>query len=167
MGKKFTIELEREAVLHATKLESYYAGESRKTDEKYAEIATKMQMSDDNDDILNGYANAAAHRAKDIIMQVLADVEITASEVVKEGTTPDVKFIFAMDVPETYDGNQKTALLEGIKAYMINWIMAEWYNVVAPAEAKPYYEKVGLLESDIRNRIIKRTKPVRRVVSQP
>ena len=160
------LEVSREAVLHNAKLQSFYSGESKKDDLKLIDIATKMQASDDDDDMLNIYMNTASAKVVDMLASLMGEVKLTDGEKISEKTgEPSPTIVFDIDVPSTFDGNSKETLLTGVTDYISNWVLFEWMSVVYPNEAKGFFDKCELVISDIRKRVNRRVKPVRRVAS--
>lgn len=162
MGVVIKIQVSRETVLYQAKIQTYYVGDSRK-DDKLMDLATKMQASDENDDVLNQFANSGANKVLDILTPLLGDVTLTNNQEVKDGAEV-ATYEYSMDVPPTFDGNQSKAIQEGATNFMTNWTIYEWLTLVYPEMAKIFFEKCALIESDLRHRINMRTKPVRRTV---
>lgn len=162
MGVVIKIQVSRETVLYQAKIQTYYVGDARK-DDKLMDIATKMQASDENDDVLNQFADGGANKVLDILTPLLGDVALTNEAVVKDGTQT-ATYEYSMDVPPTFDGNQNKAIQEGATNFITNWIIYEWLSLVYPEMAKIFFEKCGIVESELRHRINMRTKPVRRTV---
>lgn len=157
-------EIERESILFQIKLHSYYKGDAQKIGENVIP-ATKMQASDDNDDILNGFIDSAASDVGDMLTSVLAELHLEKEDYVTERDFPSVRFLFYASVPSTFDSNQKDMILQGIKDYMINYALCEWGKIYNSVGVDIYREECGMIREKLKHRLNCRIKPVRRKFS--
>lgn len=165
--KDLDLTVRREDVIYHASLLSFYVGESRKNAET-AYVATKMQASEENYDILNKFADSAIARVTDLIAPYLKSLcsEEEESPGEKNGTPVlyhDVHF--SAVVPDTFDSNRAKELEEGIRDALIHYIAYGWFSITAPGEAAVYLQRFNENMADIRHRISQRTKPVRRIRS--
>lgn len=154
-------EIERESVLFLMKLTSHYKGDARKSGENLIS-ATKMQASDDNDDILNGFIDSAAMEVNDMLTAVLTDMRLEREDYVTEKDFPSIRFLYYTNMPSTFDANQKDAILQGMRDFMVKYAMWEWSKIYDPESAASYLGECEDLRGKIRHRLNCRIKPVRR-----
>lgn len=154
-------EIERESILFQVKLHSHYRGDAQKIGENVIP-ATKMQASDDNDDILNGFIDSAASDVSDMLTSVLTELRLEKEDYVTEKNFPSVRFLYYTCVPSTFDNNQKEAILQGIKDYMVNYSLCEWGKIYDPAGVEAYRAECEMAREKIKHRLNCRIKPVRR-----
>lgn len=136
-------------VLTQARKRLYYKGESLKEGEAI-QLATTLQASADEDDVLTPFAQKAAERMCDLINK-------TASVNYTFGTG---NFTFSVTAPANFDENQSPLIKGSIFSFMVNRVIAEWLSDVAPNIAKIYFDLSLESERDIISRISKRKKPV-------
>lgn len=156
-------EVEREAILHLVKLQSHYMGDIRKAGDDVI-VATKMQASDDNDDILNSFIDSASFDISDVLTGILSESRLEKEDYLTEKGFPSVRFVFYTSVPKTFDANQNESILNGIKGYMTNYALWEWFKITNPKEAEAFLAECTKLKGKIIHRINQRTKPIRRPI---
>ena len=136
-------------VLTQARKRLFYKGESL-TEGEAVQLATTLQASSDEDDVLTPFAQKAAERMCDIINK-------TASVNYTFGTGI---FSFSITAPANFDENQSPLIKGSIFSFMANRVIGEWLNDVAPNTAKTYFELSLESERDITSRMAKRKKPV-------
>ena len=136
-------------VLTQARKRLYYKGESLKEGDAI-QLATTLQASQDEDDVLTPFAQSAAERMCDLINK-------TASVNYSFGTGA---FSFSITAPANFDENQSPLIKGSIFKFMVNRVIGEWLSDVAPNIAKTYFELAMESERDIVTRIAKRKKPV-------
>lgn len=154
-------EIERETILFQVKLSTHYKGEARKFGENVIP-ATKMQASDDNDDILNGFIDSSAMDVSDMLTSVLTEVYLEKEDYITEKGFPSIRFLYYTSVPPTFDANQKDAILQGIKDYMINYSLCEWGKIYELEKVAGYIAECENIREKIKHRLNCRIKPIRR-----
>lgn len=160
---KITFEFEREDLLKQIKLHAYYSGSSRKEQDETNGVYSKMQASDENDDVLDRFVDKSLSLVASLIGKLLSDVVVTMGEKVVSQTAASTKITIDVDVPVTFDGSRKPFIHECIKDYIINWSLYEWYLLVNPGEAKVCFENCGLTEVSLKKHVNSRKKPVKRI----
>lgn len=158
---KFTLEVEREDILHQVKYQAYKTGECLKEGDS-GNIATKLQPSDEDDELLNKFIDTASSEVVDVLSGHLEKIEVDKIESTTFKGTPSIKFTFDLEVVSNYDINQNTGVLEGIEDYMIAYTLFKWYKMTYPKLADP--SELEKLASNINHRINQRIRPVRRPV---
>lgn len=143
-----TITITQQEVLVQARKRLHYKGESLKEGDKI-QLATTLQASQDEDDVLETYAQKAAEKMADALNRT-ASTALSLSS----GT-----YTFSITPPSNYDTNQDPLIKGGIFSYMVNRVIFEWLNITAPELAKSYYELAAESEADIIRRIAKRKKP--------
>ena len=166
--KSITFRIEREDILYQARLIAFYVGESRKN-AATSDVATKMQASDENRDILGKFADSAAARMTDLMVSLLKGTKTDYNERAEEqndGSTIAAHDItFSALVPNTFDDNQIQGITEGIRDAMIHYVVYRWFEMTNPAEAALYLKHFEENITDIRHRIAQRIKPVKRLPS--
>lgn len=158
---KIKFEIERESVLFQVKNQAYKAGESMKEGEMM-NLATKVQPSDEDDDLLCDFIDTSVAKIIDIVSGHLELVEVNREDSVTEKGRPSEKIVFDFDTPSNYDRNQDGSVLKGIKDYMVAYTLFSWYKKTYPKIADP--SELEIIASGIKHRINQRTKPIRRPV---
>lgn len=157
------IEVIKEDVLLQVKTEAFYTGESNKDgDIVTINRATKTQLSDDDDYILETYIDSAATVMADTLTGHLSNATVDQQQEQTEKGTDTTKYVFTLDVPSTYDTNQTPSIKKGIQDYMCAYALYRWYKRVDPKMADA--SELEKFISDINHRINQRTRPVRRTV---
>jgi hypothetical protein len=162
-AEELLFEVEREMILHTVKLDSYYVGDMLKGGEETIP-ASKMQASDSNDDILNGFIDSAAGMVSDVLTGLLSSVRLEREKYVTEKRFNSIRFEYYVGVPITFDANQSTAILTAIKDVMVNYTLWQWYKRTNPTVSDQYRADMDEAKSKLLHRINQRTRPVRRPV---
>ena len=136
-------------VLTQARKRLYYKGESLKEGDAI-QLATTLQASQDEDDVLTPFAQSAAERMCDLINK-------TASVNYSFGTGT---FSFSITAPANFDENQSPLIKGSIFKFMVNRTIGEWLSDIVPNTAKTYFELSMESERDIVTRMAKRKKPV-------
>lgn len=158
---KIKFEIERESVLFQVKNQAYKTGESMK-DGEMMNLATKIQPSDEDDDLLCDFIDTSVSKIIDIVSGHLEQVEVNKEESVTEKGSPSEKIVFNFDTPSNYDRNQDSSVLKGIKDYMVAYTLFSWYKKTYPKMADS--SELDIIAFNINHRINQRTKPVRRPI---
>ena len=138
-------------------LRNYYAGESAKSGDTM-EVATKMQTSEDNFDVLNKYVSSACSKLVDVLNPVSVDVEFAE----KTGDNSEVTLDYTIKVSDLYAESQNDVIKAGAFEYLVNWAIFEWLTLAFPSAAQQFFQRCQLIEEGIRARINKRLKPTER-----
>ena len=138
-------------------LRNYYAGESAKSGDTM-EVATKMQTSEDNFDVLNKYVSSACSKLVDVLNPVSVDVEFAE----KAGDNSEVTLDYTIKVSDLYAESQNDVIKAGAFEYLVNWAIFEWLTLAFPSAAQQFFQRCQLIEEGIRARINKRLKPTER-----
>ena len=152
--KTVSISIPKKEVLLQVNLRNYYAGESAKQGDTM-EMATKMQTSEDNFDVLNKYVTSACSKLVDVLNPVSVDVKFT------EAGDP-ANLNYEIKVSDLYAESQNDVIKAGAFEYLVNWAIYEWLTLAFPSAAAQFFQKCQLIEEGIRARINKRLKPAER-----
>ena len=106
--KTVSISIPKKDVLLQVNLRNYYAGESAKSGDTM-EVATKMQTSEDNFDVLNKYVSSACSKLVDVLNPVSVDVEFTE----KTGDNSEVTLDYTIKVSDLYAESQNDVIKAG------------------------------------------------------
>lgn len=154
---RIKIEVDKKAVLHLIKLETFVSGESTKGKEEV--LSTKSQADDDNDDVLNGYLATAESRVVDLLSGLLARAESQGNDVLDQD-----KFLYLLEVPDTFDCNQHRGILQGITDFMVNFVLNKWFRATWPEKSRLYQDLIEENILDIKHRLNQRLTPIRRPI---
>lgn len=154
---RVNIEVDKRVVLHSIKLETFVSGESTKENAEI--LSTKSQADDDNDDVLNGYIATAESRVVDLLSGLLARTESQGNEVLDQD-----KFIYLLEVPEAFDCNQCRGIAQGIKDFMVNFVLNKWFRATWPEKSRLYQDLIGENILEIKHRLNQRLTPIRRPI---
>ena len=149
--KTVSISIPKKDVLLQVNLRNYYAGEAAKVGNTM-EIATKMQTSEDNFDVLEKYVTSACSKLVDVLNPVSVDVSFSES-----GDPANLNF--EIKVSDLYAESQNDVIKAGAFEYLVNWAIYEWLTLAFPSAATQFFQKCQLIEEGIRARINKRLKP--------
>ena len=152
--KTVSISVPKADVLLQVNLRNYYAGESAKSGDT-VEMATKMQTSEDNFDVLEKYVTSACSKLVDVLNPVSVDVKFTES-----GDPATLNY--EIKVSDLYAESQNDVIKAGAFEYLVNWAIYEWLTLALPSAAAQFFQKCQLIEEGIRARINKRLKPTER-----
>lgn len=158
---KVVLDIERENILHHVKYQAYKTGECMKEGES-GSMATKIQPSDEDDELLNKFIDTAASEVTDVLSGHLERIVLEKVDTVTPKGGPSIKFIFNLDMVSNYDINQNEGISEGIKDYMIVHALFKWYKMTYPKLADP--SELEKLASNINHRVNQRIRAVRRPV---
>lgn len=154
--KTETITISKSDVLHQVNLRNYYSGESAKQGDTI-EIATKMQTSEDNFDVLNKYVDTACSALVNVLNPVCVDVSFAESS-----SDSATTLTYTIKVSDLYAESQNDLLKKDMFDYLVNWAIYEWLTLSFPTKAEVFLQKCGILETSIRSHINKRIKPEQR-----
>ena len=154
MMKTVSISIPKKDVLLQVNLRNYYAGESAKQGDTM-EMATKMQTSEDNFDVLDKYVTSACSKLVDVLNPVSVDVSF------RESGNP-ATLNYEIKVSDLYAESQNDVIKAGAFEYLVNWAIYEWLTLAFPSAAAQFFSKCQLIEEGIRARINKRLKPTER-----
>lgn len=154
------LEIDKKSILYAVKLETFVSGESTK--EKDETLSTKSQADSDSDDILNEYMATAKSRIVDVLTGLLI-CKSSENEVVLNSDIIDT-YILILNVPDNFDFNQNEGIKQGIKDFMVNFILSKWYTTTWPDKARAYQMLINESVSNLKHRLNQRTTPIRRPV---
>lgn len=154
--KTVNIKVLKKDVSNQINLRNFYFGESAK-DGNMVEIATKMQTSEDNDDVLDKFILSACSHLVDVLNTVCIDVSFSTS-----GEDQSTSLDFTLSVSDLFAESQEEVIKEGIFNYLTNWSIYEWMDLAFPNGAKEFFEKCALIEAGLKSRINKRLKPTAR-----
>lgn len=152
-SKKITIEILQNDIMKGVKSNSYYVGEARKDQQGMLETASRLQASDDNDDILIKFIKSAASKLCNLLTKTMGD-----SSYVLTSADP-LKFIFTSNAVANFMDSQKGALTVLIQDYIENTCLMDWMATNKPDEAKWFFDKITSISNEIRIISSHRSKP--------
>ena len=107
--KTITITISKAEALHQANLRNYYAGESAKVGDM-VEIATKMQTSEDNADVMEKFVIDAATHLVQVLAPVCIDVQVELGDTIT----------YTIKVSDLYADSQTTVIQQQAFEYIVN-----------------------------------------------
>lgn len=163
-----TITLSKNDIIFLVKNETFLTGESLK--EKDETLATKIQAQEEDMDSMEQYLMEGVSKITDILSESLA--KKSSSDIVYSDSVPS-DISFELDVPmyydrlndkkaDNFDYNQLIGLMEGIKGYLVNYVLYRWYSNVFPDKATYHCQLLDNDELIIRHRLHGRIRKITR-----
>lgn len=151
-SKIFSCEINVNSIFARMKDFSYYIGESIKTDQKVAELAAKIQASDDEDPIL---FDLLSNSVTIVSNTLLSNIGETSYE-----KTDDTIFftIRAKYNTPDYIENQ---IVDYITDYIATYILINWLDIVTTDKSKVFNDSLSRIEREIKILSSRRNKPER------
>jgi hypothetical protein len=137
---------------------SYYLGEALKSDGKLAELAAKIQASDDDDSVLTDFIKAGGVKLANILSTALGK---TVYKYTPASGDTGASFTFTVNAVANFMDAQKDTLKESMLNYLSNYVLAKWLNLIKPDEAQRFETQMAELTADMRLLGTHRNKPVR------
>ena len=149
--KTITITISKAEALHQANLRNYYAGESAKVGDM-VEIATKMQTSEDNADVMEKFVIDAATHLVQVLAPVCIDVQVELGDTIT----------YTTKVSDLYAESQTNVIQQQAFEYIVNQAILQWLLLAFPSKAEMFATNCGTLEFTIKQAINKRLKPTER-----
>ena len=149
--KTITITISKADALHQANLRNYYAGESAKVGDM-VEIATKMQTSEDNADVMGKFVDDAAAHLVGILAAVSIDVDMNLSDTIT----------YTIKASDLYAESQNKVIQQQAFDYIVNYAIMLWLLLAFPSKAEMFASNCSTLEVSIKQAINKRLKPAER-----
>lgn len=156
-SKTITFTLSVKELYGQMKEHSYYLGEALKSDSRVAELAAKIQASDDDDDVLTDFIKAGGVKLANILSSALGKTSYTYDTSDADGA----KFTFTVNAVANFMDAQKDTIKESMLNYLSNYVLAKWLNLIKPDEAQRFEAQLTELTGDIRLLGTHRDKPTR------
>ncbi len=159
-----TVNIDVATVLYDVRNKAYITGNSRMASgTANYEAGSKMQASEDNEetDQLNRSLNTYFAGLKSKLGEYLDEETTTTNNLVAQLIEDEGILTLAFKLPTNYNNASADALGAGIHAYLVDLILADWFNITNPQDAKGYTEHAGVMLEDVRAALYKRSRPTR------
>ena len=159
-----TVHIDTATVLYDVRNKAYITGNSRMASgTTNYEAGSKMQASEDNEetDQLNRSFMTYFTGLKSKLGEYLDEETTTTNNIVADLIENEGILTLAFRLPTNYNNASADALGAGIHAYLVDLILADWFNITNPQDAKGYTEHAGVMLEDVKSALYKRSRPTR------
>lgn len=159
-----TVHIDVATVLYDVRNKAYITGSSRMAaGAANYEAGSKMQASEDNEetDQLTRSFMTYFTGLKSKLGEYLDEHTTTTNNVVAELIEEEGILTLAFRLPTNYNNASADALGAGIHAYLVDLILADWFNITNPQDAQGYMEHAGVMLGDVKAALYKRSRPTR------
>lgn len=153
-SKELTMELTVTALFGQMKEHSYYLGEALKSDPRIAELAAKIQASDDDDPILKDFIQEGGTKLGNITSTCLGKTSYAWD-------TGKTKITFTTNAVKNFMDSQIGTFKDSMLNYLSYYVLARWLTIIKPDEAARFEQRLKDLEADMRVLGTQRAKPTR------
>jgi hypothetical protein len=152
--------------LQGVKLETYYIGEVRKdaagSSASHVLAATRLQASDDDDTLLESYADLAASDVAESLpnsSMVKAPLGCLTAQGA-EGGDGEVSYMYTVSVPPTFDSRCENAIGELVGKAVRQHVLYQWYAHRDDSISKSCFAEYERLCQRICYDICRRVRPI-------
>lgn len=153
-------------ILYDVRNKSYITGNSRMASgEANYETGSKMQASEDTeeDDQLKRSLTTYFTGLKSKLGEYLDEETTTTNNLIADTIENEGTLQLSFRLPTNYNNASADTLGAGIQAYLVDMILADWFNITNPKEVKGYTEHAAVMLEDVRSALYKRSRPKRPV----
>lgn len=164
--KNLTITLYMSELIYDFQNKAYITGISRRAGGTDAEVASKMQASDDDEDV-----NQALRSIQGAYGQLLVELSEGLSSSEENTSTNELingeeNIEIHLSLPSNYNLGLKDALTSNIHDYIINKSLMDWFTITNPNEAKTYEDMASTALKGIHETFNRRERPSRKSVNE-
>lgn len=159
-----TVNIDVATVLYDVRNKAYITGNSRMASGAVGyEAGSKMQASEDNeeDDELKRNMTTYFCTLKSKLGEYLDEETTTTDNLIKDLIENEGVLTLAFRLPTNYNNASADALGAGIHAYLVDLILANWFSITNPQDAKGFTEHAAAMLEDVRAALYKRSRPKR------
>ena len=159
-----TVMVDVKTVLYDVRNKAYITGNSRMASgSANYEAGSKMQASEDNEetDQLNRSLTTYFTGLKSKLGEYLDEETTTTNNLVSELIEGEGVLMLAFRLPTNYNNASADALGAGIHAYLVDLVLADWFNITNPADAANYTQHAAVMLEDVKAALYKRSRPTR------
>ncbi|MBD5309044.1 MAG: hypothetical protein HDS10_01225 [Bacteroides sp.] len=166
MEKKQVIEVIQDVktILYDVRNKAYITGNSRMASGAVNyEAGSKMQASEDTeeDEQLKRSLTTYFTGLKSKLGEYLHLTGTTTNNLIAQIIDEEGVLYLSFIMPTNYNIASVDALGAGIHAYLVDMILADWFNITNPPESKGYVEHAALMLEDVKSALYKRSRPTR------
>lgn len=156
-SNRITLLLSSYNVLMKVQTNSYYTGEARKEDVQHLESGTRIQTSQDEEDILGDYLSTAVDHLHRLLGLYLGETAcMSQSDAAHEGY---ILISFTVQAPANFVVSRCGELERLIEDEATYLVLRDWLGVMKPGEEAFAVQKAQEAELNIRYLVTGRTKP--------
>lgn len=163
--KTLTVVQEVKELIYDIQNKAYLTGQAREANGASYEAASNMQASDDEENsyqIRRSLANAFS-ALKSLLGEYLHEDKTTSNNRIAAEIDNNGKLTLEFLLPSNYNNASADSLGDGIHAYLVDVVLAEWFAITNPEGAKSYVEHSGLSLETVKRALYKRSRPERPV----
>ena len=159
-----TVHIDVKTALYDVRNKAYITGNSRMASgATNYEAGSKMQASEDNeeDDQLKRSMTTYFTGLKSKLGEYLDEETTTTNNLVTDLIEDEDVLTLAFRLPTNYNNASADALGAGIHAYLVDMILADWFNITNPQDVKSYTDHAVMMLDDVKAALYKRSRPTR------
>ncbi len=162
--KTLTVTLEVKELMHDIMNKAYLTGQAREADgTKGYEAASNMQASEDEDNsyqLRRSLANSFS-ALKSLLGECLNEDRDTSNNRIQKIIDDDGQLELAFLLPSNYNNASADSLGNGIHAYLVDMVLAEWFTITNKADAQDYLNHSTVSLETVKRALYKRSRPTR------
>lgn len=162
--KTLTVTLEVKELMHDIMNKAYLTGQAREADgSKGYEAASNMQASEDEDNsyqLRRSLANSFS-ALKSLLGEYLNEDRDTSNNRIQKIIDDDGQLELAFLLPSNYNNASADSLGNGIHAYLVDMVLAEWFTITNKADAQDYLNHSTVSLETVKRALYKRSRPTR------
>ena len=162
--KTLTVTLEVKELMHDIMNKAYLTGQAREADgTKGYEAASNMQASEDEDNsyqLRRSLANSFS-ALKSLLGEYLNEDRDTSNNRIQKINDDDGQLELAFLLPSNYNNASADSLGNGIHAYLVDMVLAEWFTITNKADAQDYLNHSTVSLETVKRALYKRSRPTR------
>ncbi len=162
--KTLTVTLEVKELMHDIMNKAYLTGQAREADgTKGYEAASNMQASEDEDNsyqLRRSLANSFS-ALKSLLGEYLNEDRDTSNNRIQKIIDDDGQLELAFLLPSNYNNASADSLGNGIHAYLVDMVLAEWFTITNKADAQDYLNHSTVSLETVKRALYKRSRPTR------
>ena len=159
-----TVNIDVKTTLYDVRNKAYITGNSRMASGSVNyEAGSKMQASEDNeeDDQLKRSLTTYFTGLKSKLGEYLDETTTTTNNLIAQKIEEEDVLTLAFRLPTNYNNASADALGAGIHSYLVDMVLADWFNITNPQDVKGYTEHAAVMLEDVRSALYKRSRPTR------
>lgn len=162
--KTLTVTLEVKELMHDIMNKAYLTGQAREADgTKGYEAASNMQASEDEDNsyqLRRSLANSFS-ALKSLLGEYLNEDRDTSNNRIQKIIDDDGQLELAFLLPSNYNNASADSLGNGIHAYLVDMVLADWFTITNKADAQDYLNHSAVSLETVKRALYKRSRPTR------
>lgn len=166
--KNLTVTLEVKEMMFDVMNKTFLTGHAREAEgTKNYEAASNMQASEDDENsyqLRRAMANAFS-ALKSLLGEYLDETKTTTNNLIQSEIDGDGQLVLAFKLPSNYNSASADSLGNGIHAYIVDMVVAEWFTITNKDDAQDYIAHSAVSLETVKRALYKRERPERPVYS--